>query len=331
MAVIGYLFQDYTFLVVMAGAAILGITSGVLGTFAVLRRQSLLGDAVSHSALPGIVLAFMLTGDRSPMVLLTGALIAGLISALAMMMIVKYSPIKYDGALGIILSVFFGLGLMLLSVVQKQPNARQAGLNKYMFGQAATLLKEDVMVMALLGGTALILTIIFWKEFKLLAFNREFGTSLGFPMGLIDVLLTGLLVAAIVVGLQAVGVVLMSVMIIAPAAAARQWTNRLELMALLSGCFGVLAGITGVIISSQVQRMPTGPVIVLIGFLIVLLSLLFAPKRGMLYQLYLKKKQQGTIKRDYLLTNTDGGWRMTSEKINEIYERRDRGEVIDND
>lgn len=287
--------SDYTFRVVTLGSAILGCTSGVLGTFAVLRKQSLLGDAISHSALPGIAIAFLLTSSKSPAVLLTGALLAGWISALCMMAIVKVTHIKYDGALAIILSVFFGFGLMLLSVVQKMPTARQAGLNKFLFGQAATLLKEDVITMALLGGLAILLTIVFWKEFKLLSFNPDFGTSLGFSMRTIDILLTSLLVIAIVVGLQTVGVVLMSVMIIAPAAAARQWTDKLGVMAIIAAFIGALSGVIGATISSQANKIPTGPVIVLVGFSIVIISLLFAPKRGILYRVLRQYENQNRL------------------------------------
>lgn len=297
------LFTDHTLKTVMTGAAILGITSGTLGTFAVLRKQSLLGDAVSHSALPGIAIAFLITGDRDPAVLLAGAIIAGLISALCMMLIVEYSPVKYDGALAIILSVFFGMGMVLMSIVQKLPNARQAGLNKFLFGRAATLLQEDIWVMAFLGGIALLLMFIFWKEFKLLSFNPEFGLSLGFSMRAIDILLTSLLVIAIVVGLQTVGVVLMSVMVIAPGVAARQWTDRLEVMAILAGGFGAFSGVVGAIISSEVRRMPTGPIIVLVSFLVVIVSIFIAPRRGMIYRIIQQRKNNEEIKLGQVLIN----------------------------
>ncbi len=156
-----------------------------------------------------------------------GAAIAGWLATLWMMGIVKNTRIKEDGALGLVLSVFFGFGLMLLTFTQRLPDSRQAGLDHFLFGQAAALLGGDVIAMAALGGLALLLLGLFWKEFKLLSFDREFGASLGFPMGMLDILLTTLLVVAIVIGLQAVGVVLMSAMLVAPAAAARQWTDRL--------------------------------------------------------------------------------------------------------
>ena len=271
------LFFDYTLRTVALGAMALGTVSGTLGAFAVLRKQSLLGDAISHAALPGIVLAFMLTGAKDPLVLVLGAAIAGWIGTLGVMWIVRQSRLPEDSALGIILSVFFGVGLVLLTFVQREPTASQAGLNTFLFGQAATLVVEDVMVIAGLGSVALIVVALFWKEFKLLSFDREFGGSLGIGMRRVDVLLTSVLVVAIVIGLQTVGVVLMSAMIVAPAAAARQWTNRLGRMVLLAAVFGALSGVAGTLLSDELSTstrvIPTGPAIVLCAVAVVVVSL----------------------------------------------------------
>jgi manganese/zinc/iron transport system permease protein len=274
---------DYTLRTVALGAAILGIVSGMLGSFAVLRKQSLLGDAISHAALPGIVLAFLLTRSREPVVLMLGALIAGWVATLFMLNITRTTRIKDDSALGLVLSVFFGLGLMLLTFAQRLPDANQAGLDKYLFGQAATLLQRDVITMAVIGLMALGLLVAFWKEFKLITFDPEYAASLGFPIRVLDVLLITLLVIAIVIGLQTVGVVLMSAMIVAPAAAARQWTDKLSLMVILGGLFGALAGLSGTLISSSAEKLPTGPLIVLCMSVIVLFSMLFATNRGLLW------------------------------------------------
>lgn len=275
---------DYTLRTVAMGAAVLGIVSGMLGSYAVLRRQSLLGDALSHAALPGVILGFVISGGlKSQIVLMAGAAGAGLVAILLLIGVNRYTRIKEDSALGIILSVFFGFGLLLLSYLQRNPDARQAGLTTFLFGQAATLLQRDVIVMAIFGGAALLLMALFWKEFKLLSFDRNFGASLGFPMQLLEILLTALLVIAVVIGLQAVGVVLMSAMIVAPAAAARQWTDRLGLMVLLAGIFGAIAGVSGAVISSLGRGLSTGPVIVLCISALVLISLLFAPNRGIVW------------------------------------------------
>lgn len=278
------LFSDYTLRNVMLGAVVLGICSGALGAYAFLRQQSLLGDSISHAALPGIALAFLLTGSKVPLILLLGAAFAGWFSTLIVLGIVRTTRIKEDAALGIVLSVFFGIGLVLLTYIQKLPNANQAGLEKFLFGQAATVLSEDVVTMTALGLISIACMTLLWKEFKILSFDSDFGASLGFPMRTIDILLTTLLVIAIVLGLQMVGVVLMSAMVVAPAAAARQWTNSLGKMVLLSGFFGALAGICGALLSSHVAKLPTGPTIVTFVSALVVFSMLFAPSRGLIWK-----------------------------------------------
>lgn len=277
------LFTDYTLRTVALGAAVLGIVSGALGSYAVLRKQSLLGDAMSHAALPGIVIAFILTGSKAPLVLVIGAAAAGWLGALFIILIVSETRLKQDSALGIVLAVFFGVGLVLLTWVQRQGFAGQSGLDRFLFGRAAALVMEDVWVMVGLGGLTLFMVLLFWKEFKLLSFDPEFAATLGYPTRRLDILLTTLIVMAIVIGLQTVGVVLMSAMIVAPAAAARQWTDRLGVMVLLSAFFGALAGISGALISSMTAGLPTGPTIVLCVSFIVAFSLLLAPNRGLVW------------------------------------------------
>ncbi|MCC6943339.1 MAG: metal ABC transporter permease [Thermomicrobiales bacterium] len=311
------LVNDYTLRTVALGAGVLGIVAGAMGSFAVLRRQSLVGDAMSHAALPGIAVAYMLTGSKDSLVLLLGAAIAGWLATLAVIGIVRSSRVKFDSALGLILSVFFGFGLMLLTFIQRRPDASQAGLDKFLFGQASTLIERDVRTMAVLGAVAIGVMLLLWKEFKLLSFDQDFAATVGFPVRILDVLLTTLIVVAIVVGLQAVGVVLMSAMIVAPAAAARQWTNRLGVMVLLSALLGALSGATGATISSTTERMPTGPTIVVVVSLIVLLSLLFAPNRGLLWTWFDQRTRRSTLQR--ALAEADaahGGPRPIGEPAN---------------
>ena len=274
---------DYTFMIVAIGASLLGAVSGALGTYAVLRRQSLLGDAISHAALPGIAIAFLLTGSKTSLILVLGAAIAGWLGTLLIMSIVRMTRIKYDSALGIVLSTFFGFGLVLHTLIQRTGNANQAGLDTFLFGQAATILERDVFTIGILGGIAILITLIFWKELKLLVFDEGFAASLGFSTRALDILLTSLLVIAIVLGLQAVGAVLMSAMLVAPAVAARQWTDRFSVMMLLAAFFGTLAGVSGTIISSSASRIPTGPTIVLCATVVVGFSIVFAANRGLLW------------------------------------------------
>lgn len=291
------LFSDYTLRIVALGSGVLGATSGVLGSFAVLRRQSLLGDALSHAALPGIVLAFMLTSSKAPLILMIGAALSGWIATLVIRAIVARSRIPYDSALGLILAVFFGLGMILLTQLQKTPRAAQAGLDSFLFGQAAALLRADVITMTILGLLALVTTFLLWKYLKALSFDPDFSRALGLPTRLIDGLLTALLVLAVVIGLQTVGVVLMSAMLVAPGAAARQWTNRLSGMVMVAAAIGVFSGVSGAVVSSVVDRMPTGPTIVLILSVIFGVSMVFAPSRGLLW----KRLRLGRARRSLML------------------------------
>ncbi|EXG88034.1 ABC-type Mn2+/Zn2+ transport system, permease component [Clostridium sp. ASBs410] len=286
------LFSDYTFQTVALGSALLGLISGVLGSFAVLRRQSLLGDGVSHSALPGVVMAFVVSGSKNTEVLLMGALISGLLATLFIVSIVRHTRVKFDSALALVMSVFFGLGLVLLTYVQKIPNSNQAGLKRFIFGQASTLLQRDIILMVICGLILLTLVLLFWKEFKLFTFDSDFAQSLGFSPKKLNLLLSFMIVLAIIIGLQTVGVILMSAMLITPAVAARQWTNKLWVMVTLSALFGAASGIAGTAASSLVPKLPTGPAIVVCVSAIVIISVLFAPGRGVLHRVYQRRKNK---------------------------------------
>lgn len=277
-------FTDYTLRTITLGTAILGAVCGMLGSFAVLRKQSLLGDAISHAALPGIAIAFLITGAKDSNTLLLGALVSGLIGTFWIRGIVTKTHLKSDTALGLILSLFFGFGMLLLTFIQKQPNANQAGLDKYLFGQAATLVESDVWMMAIVTGICLLVMLIFWKEFKILLFDADYTKTLGFNTKTIDVLITSFIVLAIVLGLQTVGVVLMSAMLLAPAAAARQWTNSLSMMVFLAALFGAFSGVFGTAISASQNNLSTGPVIVLVASVFVVVSFVFSPSRGLLFK-----------------------------------------------
>ncbi|MEQ3655190.1 MAG: metal ABC transporter permease [Dokdonia sp.] len=278
------LWSDYTLRTITLGTAILGAICGVLGSFAVLRKQSLLGDAISHAALPGIAIAFLITGAKDTNILLLGALVSGLIGTFWIRGIITKTHLKSDTALGLILSLFFGFGMLLLTFIQKQPNANQAGLDKYLFGQAATLVESDVVLMAVVTGICVVILLLFWKEFKILLFDADYTKTLGFNTKVIDVLITFFIVLAIVLGLQTVGVVLMSAMLLAPAAAARQWTNKLSAMIGLAALFGAFAGVFGTAISASQNNLSTGPVIVLVAAVFVLFSFIFSPGRGILFK-----------------------------------------------
>ncbi|HWV23151.1 MAG TPA: iron chelate uptake ABC transporter family permease subunit [Thermomicrobiales bacterium] len=287
---------DYTLRNVALGAMLLGIVSGVLGAFAVLRRQGLLGDSLSHAALPGICIAFMLTGSRETIVLLIGAGIAGWLGTLLLLRTVRDTKLSEDTMLGVVLSVFFGVGILLLTLIQQGNDANQAGLDKYLFGQAASLIADDVISFVVIGALGLIVVIALYKEFKVISFDPAFAFSIGLPTRLLDIILTSLLVVAVMIGLQTVGVVLMAAMVIGPGAAARQWTDRLHVMLILSALFGAIAGVSGAVISVQAARIPTGPMIVLSLTAIVLVSLFLAPRHGLLPDQIRRRRQQTRLR-----------------------------------
>lgn len=296
-------FTDYTLRTILLGSLVLGIVSGALGSFAVLRKESLLGDAISHAALPGIILAFLILQSKQSFWLLLGATLSGWCGTILLLLVSYNTTLKRDAILGIVLSVFFGFGLVLLTFVQRLPIPNKAGLDTFLYGNASTLLASDVVVMSVLGFIALAVLMVFWKEFKAMTFDRDFSKSLGIPIKRLDILLTTLVVVAIVIGLQMVGVVLMSAMIIAPAAAARQWTDRLGMMVVLAGAIGAISGMTGGILSSLVTKLPTGPTIVLVVSALAFLSLIFAPNRGILVAWWRQHQNRQRIAGETILLN----------------------------
>ncbi|UZG51230.1 metal ABC transporter permease [Veillonella rogosae] len=282
--------QSYTTQMVLLGTALLGLASGIAGTFAVLRKESLIGDGLSHAALPGVVIAFLLTGIKDIEVLIIGAALSSITAAWLITITVENSKIKFDGALATILSAFFGLGMVLLTYLQSLNNAGQAGLSKFIFGQAATILARDVYITSAAALIIIVLTALFWKELKLISFDVEYAKTLQIPVTFTLILYRSLLIMTIIIGIQSVGAILISSLLIAPAVGARQWTNKLGTMCILAGLFGMVSAMGGTIWSTTVQKLPTGPAIIVILSVIVLLSLIFAPNRGILWQ-YRRNKQ----------------------------------------
>lgn len=287
--------QSYTTQMVLLGTALLGLASGIAGTFAVLRKESLIGDGLSHAALPGVVIAFLLTGIKDIEVLILGAALSSITAAWLITITVENSKIKFDGALATILSAFFGLGMVLLTYVQSLNNAGQAGLSKFIFGQAATILARDVYITSAAALIIIVLTALFWKELKLISFDVEYAKTLQIPVTFTLILYRSLLIMTIIIGIQSVGAILISSLLIAPAVGARQWTNKLGTMCILAGLFGMISSIGGTIWSTSVQKLPTGPAIIVILSILVLLSLIFAPNRGMLWQFHKNRQSKHAL------------------------------------
>ncbi len=296
------LLSDHTIQNVVIGAALLGMISGVLGSFAVLRQQSLLGDTLAHAALPGICLGFLIAGSRELSSLLGGAFVTAILAALLMLTLTRNSRLKTDAGLGIALSLFFALGVVLLTYIQGTANASQGGLDSFLFGQAAAVLRSDLWVMGGITFFSLGLVLVFWKAFKLVTFDPDFAKTLGLPVVILETTLTLTIAFAVVVGLQMVGVVLMAAMVIAPAVAARQWVKSLEGMVILAALFGVTAGIIGALISVMGRGLATGPLIVLTITALVIVSIFVAPERGVLWEELKRWRDRRELSGNQLLT-----------------------------
>jgi manganese/zinc/iron transport system permease protein len=281
------------------GCLLLGLSSGVIGSFSYLRKQSLVGDTLAHAALPGICIAFMLTGIKSIGIFLIGASLAGVMATFGIGYITRHSRLKQDAALGIVLTVFFGLGIVLLTFIQHGDYGNQSGLDKFLFGQAAAMVGSDVVTMSIICFSLVAMCVLFFKQFKLISFDPGFAKGIGYPVALLEQLLMLLIVVAVVVGIQAVGVVLIAALLITPAVSARYWTNRLGVMVALSGLFGALSGALGTWISSSVTNLPTGPVTVLAATMFFFVSLLFGPQRGIIA----KRLARLRVKKRFLLEN----------------------------
>lgn len=288
---------------VLQGLAILGTTCGTVGCFALLRRQNLLADTLAHAALPGICAAYLLTRDKDLPVLLLGAAVSGTLGVWLILAIVQTSRLKQDAALGIVLSTFFATGLLLLTYLQNFPDGNQAGLNTFIYGQTAYLREEHVRWM--LGISVLLLSVVglLYKEFKLVCFDPDYAQTLGLRRRVLEFLLAMLLVLTVLISLRSVGVVLTVGLLTAPAATARQWTNRLGSMIVLAAVLGVACSWLGAIWSQNVPLTPAGPAIVLTASVVMLGSLMLAPQRGVLAAWLRQLAHRRRVRLENLLTD----------------------------
>jgi manganese/zinc/iron transport system permease protein len=271
--------------VVVAGTACLGVAAGVIGSFMLLRKRAMVSDALSHATLPGIAMAFLAATalgmeGRSLPVLLTGALFSGVLGVLAIQAISRYTRLAEDAAIGAVLSVFFGIGVVLLSHIQTLATGNQAGLKTFILGQTAAMNRNEAMAIAGLALAALVACVLLFKEFRLLCFDPGFAAGQGWPTVRIDLTLMGLTTLVTVIGLQTVGLILIIALLIVPPAAARFWTEKLWAMLVIAAVLGGASGWLGASLSALVPRLPAGAVIVLVAGVLFLFSFLFAPARG---------------------------------------------------
>lgn len=281
---------DYNTRVVVLGVMMFGLAAGLIGTFMVLRRRALFSDAVSHATLPGIALAFMVmvaagASGKALSGLLIGAAIFGVVGMGAVLAIRGGTRLKDDVALGIVLSVGFGLGAATLKIAEKMPGGSAAGLKSFIYGSAATMLYADAVMMLVAAAAIALACALLYKEFALVCFDQPYAAAQGWPVLRIDVVMMMLALGVIVIGLQAVGLVLVVAMLIIPPAAARFWTDRLLGMLLGAGMIGMVSGYVGAGLSALLPRLPTGPVIVVVAASAFLVSMLFGVRRGLIVRL----------------------------------------------
>ncbi len=276
------LLKDYNTRVVVIGTSLLGMAAGIIGCFAYLRKRAMLGDSLSHATLPGIAFAFLIVGDKHLGWLLLGATVTGVLGVLAVMAMRTVPRIKEDAAIGLVLSVFFGAGMVLLSVVQQSGTGNEAGLQSFIYGQAAAMLKRDAAIIAISAGVVVTTSLLAFKQFRLVCFDKAFASAQGMNVFLVDLTMMALVVLTVVVGLQAVGLILIVALLIIPAAAARFWTDSLVNMMILAAVFGTVSGWLGSTVSALAPRLPAGAMIVIVTGVLFVASMFLAPRRGVL-------------------------------------------------
>ncbi|HOY50066.1 MAG TPA: iron chelate uptake ABC transporter family permease subunit [Flavobacteriales bacterium] len=295
------LLREPNVLLVVAGSLILCGMAAAVGCFTFLRKRALIGDAISHSVLPGVCLAFILTGEKSPLYFLIGAILSGMLSLVIMEGLSRSRMVRTDTSIALMLSVFFGTGIVLLTSIQHGGNAAQAGLDKFLFGKAASITQEDIWLFSISAASILGILILFFRGFTAISFDEEYAVSLGFPVKWLRFCLSFITVWAVAVGIQAVGVVLMSALLITPALAARMWTHSLRIMIALALVFGMISGYIGAFVSYTAPAMPTGPWIVVIATLLAGISMLFAPQRGLIAQWIERSKNRNKTLEENIL------------------------------
>ncbi|MBX2840792.1 MAG: metal ABC transporter permease [Flammeovirgaceae bacterium] len=298
---IDFFFRDPVVRWVLMAVILMCASAAIVGCFTFLRKRALVGDAISHAILPGICLAFIIAETKNPFILMLGAFASGWLGLITIDFITNRTKLKTDAALGLVLSVFYGFGILLLTTIQNSGNASQSGLDKFLFGNAAAMMQSDAITFGLFSLVLIILVFLLFNPLKLVTFDRKFAIAKGIPVKRLELLLSVLTVFAIAIGIQAVGVVLMAALLITPASAARFWTHDLKWMIFLAAVFAVVSGITGTFISYTLPKMPTGPWIVTILSTIAIFSIIFGFKKGVLSKLRLRRLNKKKILRENIL------------------------------
>jgi len=292
----------YNAALVAIGAGLLGFAAGSAGVFLFLRKRALVSDAVAHATLPGVGIAFIVMvsfgGDgRSLVGLLLGSAVSAWVGLLAVEWMSRRTRLSEDAAIGAVLSVFFGLGIVLLTVIQSLSRGRQAGLEDFLLGSTGGMLMQDAIIIA--GGGAVVVALIWLlrRPMTMVAFDPVYAASAGINIRRVDLAMMGLVMAVTVIGLMLVGLILIVAMLIIPAVTARFWSERAETVLWAAGVLGALSGYVGAAISASAPALPTGPIIVLVAAALFTTSLLLAPARGVVAAILRRSRFQAKVHR----------------------------------
>ena len=296
-----FTFQDPSVRYALLGSMLLGICCGLLGSFLVVRKMALVGDALSHAVLPGVALGFLWNMNKDPVAIFIGATLAGLLGTAVVNLLKQTTRLKEDTALGLVLASFFAVGICLMTMIQRLPTGNKSGIDKFLFGQAAAIGAADVQLMAVVTGVVVVVIALFYKEFLVTSFDAGFARAVGLPVQAFHYGLMLLLAFAVVIALQAVGVVLVSAMLITPAAAAYLLTDRMHRMLLLAAVFGMAAGALGAFLSFLGNNLPTGPFMVLAATAVFAAAFLFGPRHGVLARWWRQRSRAARIQRENTL------------------------------
>lgn len=267
---------DPLFILPLSAALLMAVSCSMVGVLLFVSRRLLVGEALSHAAYPGAVIAAAFSGSLSVMVL---AALAALLGKFLIEWLIKTRKTSVDAALCFVLSSFFGLGVLLASYMQMRSPAAYKQALVFLYGQVATMTERHVFVYALFTIVVLLALVLFFKELKVYSFDSAF--SIGLVPSWLPHLISILMALSIVISMRSVGVVLLSAMLVAPATAARQWSRRLLSMLIIAVFFGVVSALLGAYYSMQYD-LPTGPLIAIISSLLAVFSLIVAPHRGLL-------------------------------------------------
>ena len=322
-----FTFQDTSLRVALVGCILLGLNCGLLGSFIVVRRMSLVGDTLSHAVLPGVALGFLWNMSKDPTAILTGATLIGALAMLTVTAITRTTRLKEDAAMGLVLSSFFAIGMCLITMIQQLPTGQKSGLDKFFFGQAAAMNSDEVWVLGVTAALSLAFIVVCWRALLTLSFHREFGESLGLPMAALHHIVMLLTAFAVVTAMQAVGVVLVSAMLIIPAATAYLLTDRMHRLVIYAAVLGVLTAGLGAFFSFLGNNLPTGPFMVLAGAAFFAVAFLFSPRHGWLTRLWrqrslrVRTERENTLKAMYRVLE-ERGWHGEGVSLVELAQWR---------